>query len=209
MKSADRAHILGLKRYLEQNVDGIAQVVEGWPDRNIELEYPSISIINMGNPTISHVQPYIYEVSGVKRKIPDDSNINNDIVDFVVGYYENIIQVDIWAEYKAQRGTFFDLVQAAFDKDFIDNHGPTGLSLVLTEYYDVIARFDQLRYNYVDSEDSTQRSEWRVKMDIQVHFPKIIQKSVPRINETVVINQIGDNNNVEEDKLDIEEEYQV
>ena len=205
MDSSDRAPILGLKKYFEIEIPGLNEVSEGWPDPKEQLVMPTMSLMHSKNPILTNLHPYIYEQNGVKNSIPDPDEPLNNIYDFVVGQYESTIQVDLWTEYKPERGEFYDKIVNALDKDFIDKHLANGLSLKLTNYHNVIARFDQVGYTYIDSEDAAQRAEWRVKLDLLVQWPKIIQKSMPRISETTLTTQIGQTNNVEDDDQSIEE----
>lgn len=202
--SADRAAVLGLKKYLKDNVSELQNVYDEWPSHGDELVVPSVSIMTVGTPTyVNHAN------FSVHSKSPDPDVAENDIIKEIIGHYDATLQVDIWTEYKPERGKIYDLVDNALNKEYYDKGLPQGLSLILADYHDVIARYDQVGYTYISTEEGTQKEQWRVKVDLLVNYPKIAVKSVPRIEEITVTHQISDNTDVSEDNADIEETYEV
>ena len=199
----DMAAVRGLQKYLKNEVSELNEVFDEFPYHGDEMDLPCASIITVGTPLYLNLQPYIL------KKIPDPDNALNDILYEVIAQIDGKLQVDLWAEYKIQRGEILELVTKAINKQNIEKDLPNGLSLDLTDYHNVIARFDQVGYTYMDSEGNSQKSQWRVKVDILFSHVVLELKSRPRINEITIVNQIADNNDVSEDDQSIEETFKV
>lgn len=197
--SSDMAAVRGLQRYLKANVLTLEEVYDEWPNHGDEMKVPCCSIITAGTPQYTNLMPYIF------KRIEDPDNDLNDLVSEVVGMYDSRIQVDLWTEYKIQRGEFHELILDAINKQYLEGDQPAGLSLTLDNYHDAIAHYDYVGYTYMDSDEGSSKTQWRVKIDIIVNYPRIAVKSIPRISEINVINQIGDNLNVEDDNESVEE----
>lgn len=117
-------------------------------------------------------------------------------VRYRVGQYEIDLQLDIWTSYKAQRNHLYKKLYDIFNEDFLtkDNYA-SGLSLTLANYFDVIARYDIVGYNFLDDQRSSLDDEWRVKVDIRVHFDKIQEKAQYKILETILVTEEDDAQN--------------
>lgn len=203
MIPTDMAAVRALQTYLKENVEGIAEVYDEWPNHNEELNLPCISLITQGTPVYTNLMPYTY------RQETDPDNAQNIKLTEVIGQFDSRIQLDIWTEYKIARGRIFELVHDAMNKELLEKDLPAGLSLTMADYHDVIARFDVVGYTYMDSEENSQRDEWRVKLDLLVNYPKVAIKSRPRIDDITLINQISEKVKVEESDSNIEENYTI
>lgn len=105
-----------------------------------------------------------------------------------VGSYDIALQVDMWFTYKSQRNKAYKKFYEVINEDMLNNDFvPSGLSLKLENYFDTIARYDISGYTFTDDERSSQEDEWRVKIDLKVHFDKKLQKVMHKINETVIV----------------------
>lgn len=203
MNSFDMAAVRGLQKYLQDNVPELNEVYDEWPYHGDEMNLPCCSIITAGTPEYNNLQPYTYS------KIEDPDNELNDILTEVIAQIDGRIQIDVWTEYKNKRGEMLELITKALNKQNIEEDLPNGLSLLMTDYYNVIARFDQVGYTYMDSEENSQKSQWRVKIDILFSHVVVELKSRPRINEITISHQIADDNNVAEDDNNIDESYEI
>jgi hypothetical protein len=198
MTPSNDVAIKSLAKYLKEELPNV-QILDDWPDPKVTLAMPTISIIAVGKRDYTHHFPQFW------KKSVNPENANLDDVVYRVGQYDFTLQLDLWCEYKAQRGELYELVHDALNKEFLNQDRPAGLSLVLDDYYDLIARFDQSGYTYLDSEENSQRSEWRVKIDVLVNHSKLTVKTQSRIAEITVTEQIADTVNVEEDNTNAEE----
>jgi hypothetical protein len=99
--------------------------------------------------------PVVYETGEIKN-----NRFHNK---YQIGEYEFPLQVDIWARTKEERFRLEDEFLNAFSADFPIH----GLSLVLERYHDVNCKYDMIdTFTYPDDEGSSQRREWRAKIDL-------------------------------------------
>lgn len=201
--SYDMAAIRSLRNYLEEEVEELNEVYDEWPYHGDELNVPCASVMTVGTPTYMNLQPYEYD------RTQDPDVANNDLIYDAVAQLDGEIQIDIWTEYKLERGRILDLVTKAINKQNIESDLPNGLSLVMSEYHNVIARYDQVGYTYMDSEENSQRAQWRVKVSILFSHVVVEVKSRPRITDVILTHQISEDKDVCEDNLDIEEIFQI
>lgn len=189
MKPSNTVLLISLANYLKTELD--IPVHAGWPDPKVELELPSISIIPAGNYNYTHQMPVQHKL------ITNPDSTTTEVTE--VGFHDGRIQLDIWAEYPAQRDDIFQKLNKALNKAFYDSEGPMGLSLELEDYHNAIARVDQVGYSNLDSGDNAQRAEWRTKVDCLVNFPELVEKTVSTIKElTVEMETISETQTVDE-----------
>lgn len=177
---ADIAAVRGIIEYLKTYVSEFNDILDEFPNHGDELELPSCSVITVGEPVFMNLMPYTL------KTIADPEAPINDIVYTVIGQFDLKLQVDLWAEYKIQRSQLIEAVQDALNKDHIDNDGPTGLRLILDDYHGVISSFDMISYSYINDENTSSKGCWRAKLDLVVNYPKLVVKSIPRIDEITV-----------------------
>jgi hypothetical protein len=201
----DMVAVRGLQKYLKDNVPELLEVYDEWPYHGDEMKIPCCTVITAGTPAYTNLMPYTW------KREPDPDNAQNDLVYDIIGMIDSRIQVDIWTEYKIQRGRILDLVDKALNKQLFEQDLPAGLSLILEEYHNAIARYDQVGYTYMDGEQESQKANWRVKLDLVVNYPKIAVKSLPRISEITITHEIGETNSIDEetDNMDIQENYEI
>ena len=188
-----------LQSFIRENMPELINVFDEWPDPKETLEVPCVSIVTQGNPTYTHSYPTIF------KRVSDPDNTLNDIVVYSIGYYDINLQLDLWTEYKIQRAELFDKLINVLNKQFMDNGSPTGLSLVLSDYHEAIARYDQNGYTFMDGGDGLQRAEWRVKVDVSVNHFKLVEKSEPRMSQITLQNEISQTEN----DTGVEENFEV
>jgi hypothetical protein len=165
-ESVTREVVHRLGDYLLERMPMIRQVIHDFPEANIQLQYPCISIFSNEPEFSPQMAPYEYS----------STQVNNTQYEFlyVVGMYEWQIQVDIWCQTKEQRHKLYDQFFRAFNSQF----PIMGLSLNLTDYYDIICRYDQVALNFnTDGEAAAQRKEWRVKIDLLGNCKAIVDRS--------------------------------
>lgn len=160
-----KAVIEALGTHLKTSIPALEQVIYDFPAANIQLKYPSLSIIS-GNPQfLPECGPYILD--------QDDTGTNHKAkVRRVVGTYEFNLQLDFWCRDKVERNKIYDAFFQAFNPE-VD---PMGLNLQLSRYHDIWCRFDQTGYRYEDSEISSQRGEWRVIVTLLAQCRAVLEK---------------------------------
>ena len=167
VKNATQAVLEGLGVYLKNQIRSLEQVIYDFPAPNIQLKYPSLSIIS-GDPEFApEANPYILTAGDM------DERSKKAKIHRVVGTYEFKLQLDFWCRDKFERYRIYD----EFFKAFNPNVDPMGLNIQLTDYHDVWCRYDQTGYRYQDSEISSQRSEWRVIVLLQAQCRAVLEKT--------------------------------
>lgn len=154
-ESITREVISHLGDHLKEKMPLIRNVLLDFPEYNESLTMPCLSIMS-NNPTFTpQLAPYEYsqkQISGASYEFL-----------YVVGQYDWNIQLDIWCQNKEQRHQLYDQFFKAFNSQF----PVMGLTLEMSDYYKILCRYDQIGLNYdPDGEGSSQRKEWRVKIDL-------------------------------------------
>lgn len=194
------AAILRLATYLQAEVPELLSVSPTWPDPKQPLITPCASIILQGNPSYIDLMPTIYS------RIVDPGDANKDLVRYMAGQYEMNLQIDLWCEYKLERADIYQKVANAFNKQFIIGlRESTGLTLELDDYYSMFAAYDIVGYNFPEDEQSSQRSEWRVMVQVSCIHSKIVEKSEYRMEEITLKHEISSDRDPETDNIDIQE----
>ena len=191
MTGSSDVALTALAAYLKAEIPELS-VSEKWPDPKKKLTMPALTLVAPGERGYNHVQPTIF------KQIAVESNPELIDVVYTVGEFGYKIQLDLWCEYAEQRSVLIDKVHKALNKQFINGDAPCGLSLTLSAYYDLIARFDQVGYTYLDSEESSQRSEWRVKIDVNVNHSRLELKRESKMLDIQIHHQISDTIDVED-----------
>jgi hypothetical protein len=141
-----------LVRTLSRQLDGIikfGEVIEEWPDANRSLKLPCLTVLPQ-DPEYKRLQPWLYEAG--------TPVVNKATVKYIVGEFDWKIDLHIWAKSKDERADIQERMFQAFHSQ--DPIG--GLSLSLEKYHNIIARYDYDGYSLADTEESSQRKEWRV-----------------------------------------------
>lgn len=194
-KELSRELIKELAAYLLANMSSISsadQILQEWPESNFEMEAsPTISIITVDPPTFTpHINPEIVD-SAVNGSNPNEYDYK-----YSVGQFDYTIQVDIWCDYKEERHVVFQEFFHAMNKKLVDQ-GHTGVTLTLTDYYGAPVHFVVTGYNYGDSEEASQRKEWRVKIDLLVNAEAILEATQAAMIDNDSVTDIGDDINIE------------
>lgn len=162
--------------FLKKNVRILKDVKEDWPSASQKLRYPSATIFT-NIPEYEPLFPY--------PLVPFDPNIvltKPEIkVKYVVGQYDWSLQLDLWTGNKFNRHDLYEEVFQAFHKqirkigNFNSRVPQTGLILTLDDYFKIPCIYTWAGYNFEDSEISSQRREWRVKIDILANTKAIVE----------------------------------
>lgn len=173
--------------YLKAEMPSLADVLEDFPSANEEMQLPALSIFSGQPKYASELAPYLFTAiptADVNHKAP---------VKLVVGQYDFEMQIDIWCGTKEERFKLYDEFFAAINKLQI----PMGLSLVLVDYHNTVARYDISGHRFDDSEAGSQRAEWRVKVDLLATCKAIMERDEFIITEPIENNLETTNTNID------------
>lgn len=186
-----------LANYFQANMPELKQVITNWPDPKVQMSLPCVSIIPVGTPKITHTMPTLKTLSD------SDSPLKRKSL-YLVGHYDYVLQVDLWCEYEAERNDLFEKLLDVFNKQFSDGGPSSGLNLQMENYHNAFASYEQIGYTYLDSEDNSIRSEWRVKIDVAVMHERFSEREEFVIDEITIksrvdeyVDTINDNTNEE------------
>ena len=167
--------------YLKASVTDLCQVLEDWPESNMDLKYPSLTIFSGATPKLTPCAPW--QLSDVAA----DGN-NQAVNKYVIGQYDFSLQLDLWCSSKVSRHKLYEKMVLAFSGPFIDGTSDTtGIGLNLTDYHNIMCRYDLTGYKFDDSEAGSQRKEWRVKLDVLANCRAVVERQQYIIIETELL----------------------
>lgn len=169
--SATRVVIKALQALMKERMPFLQNVYDDFPAHNDKLAYPSASIFTK---PIKHnkTEPYLIKV-GKLIEDPEDPNFNKAPAQYCIGSYDFNFQIDFWCESKFQR---HDIVEA-FVRAMNDVSPTSGVNIKLTDYYDQWIHFEFDDPSYAnDNEQSSQRGEWRVMVQVLGNVRCITEK---------------------------------
>lgn len=189
MNTSQDVAIITLVKALKNHFGNGLKVINGWPNPKNKMVLPSLSVISLERnfkaryPTLIKTSPNL-----------ENPEYNDSV--YLIGDYNYPIQLDLWCEEDFERSIWVEKIESFFNSQFLDNEQPTGLSLKLIDYSDMIARYDNVNYTYVDGEDSIQRSEYRAKFSVDTSYSKIVVKTDSRMDEIILEHSqnTGENN---------------
>ena len=146
-----------LGEYLKSNVSGIREYYDEFPNASMSMRTPSVSVITKSYEFSPEMNPY-----KTKAVDPGDIVANKAKVLYVVGDYEVGIQLDIWCGSKEERDDYFDAVFNALNPLI----SPMGLTLNMDEYFGCLCDYLYVGHEFADSEERSQRDEWRATLSL-------------------------------------------
>lgn len=183
--SENRIVIESLASYLKTEIPELQDVIEEWPNNGEDLQYPSLSIFTVDAKEV-HRPPVIH-----KQEELEDGTLK---VQYKVGQLNYSLQLDAWCSNKVERGEIYQKIMDAFNKDFIENEGNLQLTITLENYYGILAHYEILGYSYVSE---PQVGNWRIRFTVNGDFEKIKEVIRPKINDIVLVDEIGDSVEIE------------
>lgn len=188
--------VSALAKHLKEKLN--IKVYENWPDSKDKMVLPSISLLANNRQN----EKYFPELVSSKPNI-DNPDLKDSV--YIVGHFDFTIQLDAWTEYKHERVGLVKKIEELFFKEFIDSELPSGITLTMTEYNDTIARYDIVGYNYIDSDTTASKSEFRLKMDILVSHPETIKKTENIMKDISLEQNTSEQTEFNESNLDVNE----
>jgi len=205
MPSELSAALKALAKDLAINVPDLNVVHEHWPGPKDVLDMPCASIMVIGSPVLAKMPPNIIS------KVQDPDEPLNWLVRYKLGMYDLTLQLDMWCEEKKDRDSMYQLIVDYFDRQvLLGTREMPGLNLELSDYFSgVFASYDNVGYNFPEQEESSQRSEWRVRIEILVNHPRVKEMSQSKMTEISIEHEIGDHALVEETNENLQETFEL
>ncbi len=150
-----------LRRKFETSKVGFKEIFNEWPAGNFTINYPSLSIITIGDGVFSQSVNKPIVLIGPKNT-NKQARVLRD-----TGFWEWDLQLDLWCKNKNQRTEFLRKLEEVLDPNTM-SEGRSGLHLEMTDYYNEICSYTYLGYSYEDGEISAQRREWRALLKVKV-----------------------------------------
>lgn len=163
--------VAALAQFLRDQIVGLT-VTEEWPYANHQLTYPQCTIF-AGRAKRMPLMPEIIALT--------DPDVDNKIVATeVVAEYDFSLQLDLWAINNLQRKQQLAKVLTAFNAQEMDATGdnnPDGLTLKLTNYFNMPVRYEIDWHQHKDDEQAAERQERREMVSILVNLREVRQRT--------------------------------
>lgn len=163
MTDVSRAVCRSLASYLDANTSGFSEIYPEWPGANEDISLPALSI-TCSNPTFTKCPPYLLSSGSVT----EHAAVNK----YVVGQYDFIVQLDLWAKYKVQRSTLYQEVFEALHSS-LDG----GSIITLTDYYSQLCGLTEISHRLPDDAETSSRQEWRAIIELEGTCSAIIERN--------------------------------
>ena len=145
-----------LGKHLVGSVSSLREYYQEFPSANRKLRMPSISVFVSSAP-FRAITPYLK-----KEVTPADITNSKANVLWVVGIYDFTMQVDLWARTKEERDDLTDQLFNALNP----NINPMGVVLPMEEYFGQLCDYVYNGHETNDSEERSQRDEWRMTFNV-------------------------------------------
>ena len=168
-----------LGAYLKSNISGLKQVIHGFPEPNLNMRFPSISVLSK-RPIYNNVQPYEFskgQVSGAKAKVK-----------FVVGQYDWKLQVDLWERTREEVDDLYERFFLALNKDIPES---TGLVLTMDKYHGNTCEYTQTGVEPKTKSGESTRKQWRISVDLIANCMAIVEKDQYIITQQQITQVVG------------------
>lgn len=187
MDAAIRSCIVTLTKELKAKMTSIVKAYDEFPNQSQKLEFPSFSV-SVQEPRFEACSPYI-----IKKNLDVVDAQGRKQVVKCVGTYDFNIQLDFWCESKFDRHEIYKEFFSAFHQ----SSKTMGLNLKMENYFDQYMSFAQTNAKFMDdNEMSSQRNEWRIKVDIvgscnailskMEHLMEVVEQESSVTNETLL-----------------------
>ena len=174
MDNAVKATMEALGAYLKLAMPKLTSVLYDFPNANVKLSYPALSIIS-GEPTYTNHMPYLLSQDDVA------SGEHKAKARYIVGQYDFKLQLDFWCGNKEERFKVYQEFFQVFNPDM----DVMGLSLQLTKNFGTWARYDLVGHNFSDGEEVSQRAEWRARVSVLATCKAVLDKTRFIITEPI------------------------
>ena len=152
--------------HLKARMPSLLEAYDDFPNPSQPLKMPGMSVF-LRKPNFNPLSTYVLSKGAL---IASGADTGKYPVKRVVGSYDFNMQVDLWCPTKPSRHSMFQEFFAAFN----NNAMVSGLSLQVADYHNQWVRFDMDDPEFVDSQEGSQRNEWRVKIDVLANCKAIV-----------------------------------
>jgi len=159
--------VTALQEWLTSQITGLT-VRDEWPYGNQQLAYPLCTLF-AGRAKRMPLMPETVAVTD-----PDENN--QVLATEVVAEYDFTIQLDLWCRNKLERKQQLAKLLTAFNFAEVDNTGankPDGLTLILSNYFNMPVRYEVDTHQHRDDEQAAERQERRETMMLLVNLREI------------------------------------
>lgn len=171
--------------YVKSKIPAL-EVLTEWPAANQKLNYPSVTI-TVGKDKRTPIQPETICVSQ-----PDEDG--KAIERLAIAHYDIPMQLDLWCRTLKERRQYLNAIMDLFNGDILKDTGPYGLSLKLTNYFDLFARYEVDTHEFRDDEIAVERQERRAMISLLVNTREIVERSMYIIKSMVVKSEFTSSN---------------
>jgi len=175
-----------LADYIEDSCDGIRQSIIGFPEPNLRLKKPSVSIYSPSMNFAAYARPYVCEQG--------ETSDSKAQINYVVGNFETTLKIDLWAGNKEELDDLFEEIFQALQPEII----PTGLTLELEKYFNQKALFTYSTHQRANSEDNSRKDTWRITFDILTTCNAIRSKKEFIIENTQIDVSLNNDDTIQE-----------
>jgi hypothetical protein len=187
MISVSEEITVALADYLKAKMPELKAVYDEFPEPNYKIQTPSASIMTQ-TPTFTTQTPKPLSLPDLDAKKQMD-------VKWIMGHYQIVLQLDLWAANKRQRNQLFESAFIVLNEQV----WPQGLNLPLYRYYNQYAHYHVRAYDLMESEAGSQRQERRARIDLVADVNAIVERKEYGIANLQINN--GDDNIITEQNL--------
>lgn len=177
--------IATLKKHIEDTCPSVRQVLESFPEPNLRLNKPSVTIYLPRLDYAPSANPY--------KALQGDTTNHQADVDWVVGDYEGELKLDLWAGNKEELDDVFDELFNSLNPTIC----PTGFTLILEEYFNQCATFVYVGHDRVNNEGASKQDNWRISLDVLTACNAIRSRKEYIIENTEVDVTVGTDVSIE------------
>lgn len=161
--------------FLDSSMPSLEEVHDDFPNASQELVYPAATVMT-GQPQYDPALSYVVrkedpEPGDDDYEEPADGDVAKKRVIRVVGRYVYPLQVDLWCQTKFDRNRLYEEFFRAMHQD----PAASGVRLQLGDYFDEWVSFTLSSIRFGDTEEQSQRGEWRVIAEVVADCRAITQ----------------------------------
>lgn len=175
-----------LGTFLDTKITSLNEVFNEWPEANYNLNMPSLTIVVAGRATLEKVPPYLFYSEVIDEEVDPVPILDR----YAIGEWTIPLQLDFWCRNQEERNIIHDAFLAAFHGN-AETDG-AGLVLTIPTYYGLKGSFQVEDVLIDDSEEASQRNEWRVKIAVSASVKAVVEKTESAILETEIVSDISD-----------------
>lgn len=157
-----------LGQYLLDSIPDLDEYYDEFPNPSMSLQMPSVSIIaSSGAQFRPMANPSLVTPIDPSEIVEHKADVN-----WVIGYYDFKIQLDLWARNKEERDDLYNELFNALNP----NIPSMGLVLAMPDYFNQLCSYTLVGHNFGDTGEQSQRDEWRSTLELVVNCKAVYPK---------------------------------